>query len=165
MPILRQPEDAALAKEFSEEVTELVSMGFDEGSIAMVVSVFRRSEEKREIKRKSEAAARMKKLRQERAREVAPSPVKRYAFEEGVIRLNERDFNRWKSAYPYVGLQAELISLAPWAAKQGKNWFFAVSGALRKKNDKLALGFREAEVRGRYSGENPGSRVIMQGQG
>lgn len=55
-----------------------------------------------------------------------------YFFEEGVIRLTEADYNKWVKAFPLLSLQAELIALAPWAAKQ-PNWYMAISGALAKR--------------------------------
>jgi uncharacterized protein YdaU (DUF1376 family) len=59
-----------------------------------------------------------------------------YAFESGVIRLNETDFNRWKEAFSNLDLRAELVGLTEWAASQ-KNWFNAVSGALTKRNREI----------------------------
>jgi uncharacterized protein YdaU (DUF1376 family) len=66
------------------------------------------------------------------SKEDSTPPPLRYAFESGVIRLNARDFERWKSAYPDLSLEAELEGLAGWASEQ-KNWFNAVAGALTKK--------------------------------
>lgn len=54
-------------------------------------------------------------------------------FEQGVIRLNQRNLDLWIAAYPHIDVLAELINLTEWAGKK-KNWFFAVPGALRKKN-------------------------------
>jgi len=60
----------------------------------------------------------------------APSP--NYVFEEGRVRLNERDFQRWCEAFPHVPILAELHGgLARWGAKQ-PNWFNAVAGRLAK---------------------------------
>lgn len=75
---------------------------------------------------------------------VVPSPpahsAKSYAFESGIIRLEQKHFDQWKRAYPHLSLEAELISLTKWAGEQGpENWFFAVSGALTKKNRELGL--------------------------
>lgn len=60
-----------------------------------------------------------------------------YFFETGCIRLNERDFRKWEQAFTHLELRAELISLAKWASEQ-KDWFFAVSGALAKRNREIA---------------------------
>ncbi|MBO0332614.1 hypothetical protein J0X12_03250 [Sneathiella sp. CAU 1612] len=60
----------------------------------------------------------------------------RYHFEGEIIRLNEIDFHRWQKAYPAIpDLRAELTSLDDYfRAETPKNWFAAVSGALRKRN-------------------------------
>lgn len=66
---------------------------------------------------------------------VAASPGKKYEFEHGIIRLTASDFAKWEKAFSYLDLRAELIALTQWAAEQGpQNWFFAVSGALAKRN-------------------------------
>lgn len=65
---------------------------------------------------------------------------KEYAFESGIIRLTEKDFNQWKSAFSHLDLAAELLGLSKWASEQGLNWFPALSGALAKRN-------REAKAR------------------
>ena len=57
-----------------------------------------------------------------------------YAFESGVIRLNQRDFEQWTKAFSHLDLAAELLSLSKWAESEGKNWFHAVKGALAKRN-------------------------------
>lgn len=60
-----------------------------------------------------------------------------YAFEGKIIRLNHPDFDRWKKAYPNIpDLRAELTSLDDYFhTDKPKNWFAAVSGALRKRNN------------------------------
>jgi len=63
----------------------------------------------------------------------APS---KYFFETGCIRLTERDFRKWQDAFGNLELKAELISLAQWAGTQ-PDWFFAVSGALAKRNRQI----------------------------
>jgi hypothetical protein len=60
------------------------------------------------------------------------SETKEYAFTAGVIRLNGKDLDKWRRAYPNVSVEAEMLALAPWAAKQ-KNWYTAVSAALAKR--------------------------------
>jgi hypothetical protein len=57
-----------------------------------------------------------------------------YAFEHGVIKLNQKDFDQWKSSFSHLDIPAELIALSPWAEQQGKNWFHAVPNALAKRN-------------------------------
>lgn len=73
-----------------------------------------------------------------------PSPparsAKSYAFESGIIRLNQKDFDKWKRAYSHLDLEAELLSMTRWANEQGpEHWFHAVSGALTKRNRELGL--------------------------
>lgn len=63
------------------------------------------------------------------------APTGKYAFDHGIIRLTAKDFSKWEKAFSYLDLRAELMALAQWAAEQGpSNWFFAVSGALAKRN-------------------------------
>jgi hypothetical protein len=65
----------------------------------------------------------------------ASSISKTYAFEDGIIRLTEKDFSKWEQAYPQLDLRAELLSLSKWAVEQGpQDWFHAVKGALAKRN-------------------------------
>jgi uncharacterized protein YdaU (DUF1376 family) len=62
----------------------------------------------------------------------------KYAFESGIIRLTAKDFGNWEKAFSYLDLAAELTGLTKWAGEQGpENWFFAVSGALTKRNRDL----------------------------
>lgn len=62
----------------------------------------------------------------------------KYAFEAGIIRLTLKDFSKWQKAFSYLDLAAELTGLAHWAGEQGPaNWFFAVSGALAKRNREM----------------------------
>jgi uncharacterized protein YdaU (DUF1376 family) len=69
------------------------------------------------------------------AADAASTNGKSYAFESGIIRLTARDLAKWQKAFTYLDLTAELISLTKWAGEQGpENWFFAVSGALAKRN-------------------------------
>jgi uncharacterized protein YdaU (DUF1376 family) len=66
-------------------------------------------------------------------KEDAATAAPPYAFESGVIRLNQRDFEQWKGAYSHLDLAAELLSLSEWASQQ-RSWFNAVKGALAKRN-------------------------------
>lgn len=73
----------------------------------------------------------------EREREEKPADAgstKTYAFEDGVIKLNQKDFESWSRAYSNLDLAAELMSLSKWAQSEGANWFHAVKGALAKRN-------------------------------
>lgn len=83
----------------------------------------------------------------------SPSPparaAKSYAFESGIIRLSQKDFDKWKRAYSHLDLEAELLSMTRWAAEQGpENWFFAVSGALAKRNRELGLRIEQNRADG-----------------
>lgn len=68
--------------------------------------------------------------REEERKKDSPS---KYVFESGVIKLSQKNFDQWKSAFSHLDLAAELIGLTEWAGKQEK-WFPAVSGALAKRN-------------------------------
>jgi uncharacterized protein YdaU (DUF1376 family) len=57
-----------------------------------------------------------------------------YAFEDGIIRLNKRDFDAWTKAFSHLDLSAELLSLSKWTSEQGDKWFHALKGALAKRN-------------------------------
>lgn len=77
--------------------------------------------------------------------ETPPSPApNRYAFESGVIRLTDEDFNKWKLAYTHLDLAAELLALTEWASTQPK-WYFAVSGALAKRNREAKAAAQRAQ--------------------
>ena len=83
--------------------------------------------------------ARDQKERKEDAAGAAPtSATKTYVFESGAIHLIQKDFDQWKQAFSHLDLEAELLALSEWAAKQ-PNWFFAVSSALAKRNRELKL--------------------------
>lgn len=75
------------------------------------------------------------KEREERKKDIgASAPTKTYAFESGIIRLNQYNLDKWKAAFINLDVPAELIGLSKWATEQGKNWFPAVSGVLAKRN-------------------------------
>jgi hypothetical protein len=68
-----------------------------------------------------------------------------YAFESGVIRLNQRDFEQWQQLFKHIDVPAELLGLSPWAETQGKNWFHAVKGALIKRNREVKANKEKSE--------------------
>lgn len=68
----------------------------------------------------------------------APTPPKKYAFEYGVIRLTQKDFDQWKRAFSHLDVPAELVALSEWASHQPQ-WFHAVSSALAKRNREMNL--------------------------
>lgn len=76
-----------------------------------------------------------------------------YAFESGVIRLTQRDFTKWSEAFTHLDLKAELLSLTEWAGRQPK-WFFAVSGALAKRNReaKAAASRKDSDSQFKWNG-------------
>ena len=85
----------------------------------------------------------------------AVSTLKTYFFDSGVIRLSKEDFEKWREAYPNLDLKAELFALTQWANDQGNKWFFAVSGALAKRNREMAVrleGAKHAPDKGRFRG-------------
>lgn len=69
----------------------------------------------------------------------------RYFLEAGVIRLNEPDYRRWEAAYPNLNLRGELMALARWAGEQD-NWFFAVPGALAKRDREAKLAIEKIKA-------------------
>lgn len=75
----------------------------------------------------------------------SPPSNGKYAFESGVIRLIERDLERWRKAFPNLSLEAELIGLSAWAEQQS-NWFNAVSGALAKKQREALLAIERVRA-------------------
>ena len=82
----------------------------------------------------------------ERKKDDAPSgATPKWAFESGCIRLNAKHFAQWKAAFVKLDLEAELLSLTPWADTQGSNWFCAVSGALAKRNREIGIRHSAAQ--------------------
>ena len=86
-----------------------------------------------------------RRLREEEDGANAPPSISSYAFESGVIRLKQKDFDNWKVAFSHLDLAAELVGLASWAADQGGRWFPAVSAALAKKNRELGLRIEQSK--------------------
>ena len=75
----------------------------------------------------------------------------RFAYEGEVIRLKQKDFDRWSEAFPLLDLRAELTARDAWLASQPdhKNWFVSTSQHLANRNQKLkqeAKRSREDEV-------------------
>lgn len=61
-------------------------------------------------------------------------------FEAGIIRLTKKDFEQWERAFSHLDLGAELLALRQWAEEQGPSkWYFAVSGALGKRNREVKM--------------------------
>jgi hypothetical protein len=71
----------------------------------------------------------------------------RYAFENGIIRLSQEHFDKWKRAFSHLDLEAELIGITPWATDQGpQRWFPAVSSLLAKKNREAKLAAEKSQA-------------------
>jgi len=86
----------------------------------------------------------------------------KYYFESGVIRLNEKDFEKWEKSFPSLDLRAELIGLTQWANEHGDKWFFPVSGALSKRNREQKIKLEHARVGGseRHGPNDPLAGII-----
>ena len=83
----------------------------------------------------------------------ATEEVKKYAFESGRIRLNQRDLDVWKASFSHLDVPAELVGLTKWAGEQ-RDWFFAVAGALAKRNREQGAKIEAEKSRGgfKYNG-------------
>jgi uncharacterized protein YdaU (DUF1376 family) len=81
--------------------------------------------------------------------EPAPRPApKTYAFEEGIVRLTEADFEKWRARYPNINLESRLASMVEWAEvlqKEGKNWFRVFPARLAKLEEEART--KKEEVR------------------
>lgn len=74
---------------------------------------------------------------------------KHYAFFASTIKLTDRDFSRWVSAFPLLDIRAELTALDDFYTENGiADWFVRCSAALAKKN-------REAAERSKAQGVAP----------
>jgi len=74
-----------------------------------------------------------------------------YAFAGRTIRLNQADFNNWRSRFHAIpDMAAELTALDAWLGKQPddkrKSWFHQVPGMLNRKHQEL-LSAAKAEAR------------------
>ncbi|MGK0703339.1 hypothetical protein ACSFCW_07585 [Yokenella regensburgei] len=59
----------------------------------------------------------------------------RYAFEGNVVRLNQKDFDSWKSLFTNIDLVAELTRLdLEFTHEKPKNWFSTASAKLNYQN-------------------------------
>jgi len=70
--------------------------------------------------------------------------MSKYKFEGNIIKLNEKDYNRWEKAYHSLDLLAELTALDDFYSQEedlepGK-WFIRTSTVLANKQSK---NFRE----------------------
>jgi hypothetical protein len=93
--------------------------------------------------------------RNQEERKFTAKAVSKYVFEDGIIRLTEKDFNKWKTSFEHLDVAAELIGASKWAAEQGPDrWFPAVAGLLAKKNREAKLALEKAKSQGgfKYNG-------------
>ena len=64
----------------------------------------------------------------------------RFVFEGKIIKIDEKDYNKWKKEFPNIDLKEELYSLDLFYQEEKENgkdvkgWFFRVPKALQKKN-------------------------------
>lgn len=69
----------------------------------------------------------------------SPKKEKNYAFDGKIIHLTQKDFDRWKKAYPDLNLWGELMLRDDWLAKQPpesvKDWFISTSQYFLKQNE------------------------------
>ena len=87
-----------------------------------------------------------------------PAPVEgpkgqsgKYAFESGIIKLTQYNFDKWRAAFSNLDLSAELIAMTEWAGEQGpEKWFHAVAGLLAKRNREQKIKIEQAKVAGRF---------------
>ena len=84
--------------------------------------------------------------KEEDTADAVSSSATSYAFESGIVRLSEEDFKKWEIAFPRLDLRAELTGLSEWANQQGSRWFFAVSGALNKRNRDIKTSIEKRNV-------------------
>lgn len=113
--------DSAATMSVTDAATEIVTEQPQNNDSAVTALKYKREgESKREEREEGTANA-------------APSSSK-YAFESGIIRLIEKDLAQWKRDFSYLDVPAELHSLTEFAQKNSAKWFFAVQGALAKRN-------------------------------
>lgn len=64
--------------------------------------------------------------------------ARKYAFEGQVIKLNQKNLDGWKKAYPYLSLDGELTARDAWLSgateADRKNWFISTSKYLANRN-------------------------------
>jgi hypothetical protein len=77
-----------------------------------------------------------------------------------VIRLNAKDLEAWRKDYPNLSLEAELRSLSEWAGRpeNAKGWFYAVQGALAKRNRESALAVERVKAEATARAHAPPAR-------
>ena len=75
-----------------------------------------------------------------------PNPGSEYVFEEGVIKLTKKDYEKLISAYAHINVPAALLSIgdSQWLKERGRGWFMAVRGFLDKREREMMVRLEEA---------------------
>lgn len=77
--------------------------------------------------------------KKDKTADAVPLPVKKYAFEGGIIKLSQKHFDDWTKAYAPIDLLAELTARDAWLgsdkAKDAdrQNWFISTTKYLANK--------------------------------
>lgn len=79
--------------------------------------------------------------------EPKPKPAAAYAFEHGIIKLNQRDYDRFEKAYSLLNLDVELMGLADYLEREkGRDWYNAMVGILGSRQRKAQEKAREIKA-------------------
>ncbi|MFZ4835908.1 hypothetical protein [Rouxiella sp. Mn2063] len=72
----------------------------------------------------------------------------KYAFEGNVIRLNQKDFDRWRALFRNIDLQSELMRIdIEFTNEKPKNWFNTLSAKLNYQNKQGGSQFARGNQR------------------
>ncbi|WP_314721507.1 hypothetical protein [Rahnella variigena] len=98
-------------------------------------------------------------LEEEPAKDNVHPMVRKYAFEGQVIRLNEKDFDNWKTLFSNIDLTAELTRLdLEFTHDKPKNWFSTASAKLNYQNKQPSYSQpRKSPVAESFSTKNYGT--------
>ncbi len=117
----------------TESVIESVTDSFTDTSQACKLSVS-------SLKGQGQGQGELREEKKDKAADAASVATKKYAFEGDVIRLTEKHFLDWTTAFPNLDLRGELIARDAWLASpratddDRKNWFISTSKYLANKN-------------------------------
>lgn len=66
-----------------------------------------------------------------------------YVFAGKVIKINQKDFDKWQEAFPDLNLRAELMMRDDWLAEQPpeeqKKWYMSTAAYFTKQNEKRKM--------------------------
>ncbi|WP_187276134.1 hypothetical protein [Methylobacterium sp. WL116] len=83
-------------------------------------------------------------------RKVGHASGEPYAFEHSIIKLSQKDYDRFKGTYSLLNLDSELLSLAKWVEAKAKekdgDWFSPMLGVLAKKQRDAEKQARETKA-------------------